>query len=174
MIGNTVSSGNASDTDRLAALLHGLYVSGPPYGCDHDAGPYGDYVPRCIEDAARLIAAGVTIAPTPDPLLEAAQAVVDRVEPFTASDGEMGFPVIGHASPVIVALREALECDLINPRLSEIDFERFTAWLEARLATAMWSVLWPTVGAEPSQTWLDGKARETVRAALSSKEADRG
>jgi hypothetical protein len=58
---NTVSSGNASDTDRLAALLHDLYVSGPPYGCDHDAGPYGDYVPRCIEDAARLIAAGVTI-----------------------------------------------------------------------------------------------------------------
>jgi hypothetical protein len=59
-----------SDTDRLAALLHDLYVSGPPHGCDHDAGPYGDYVPRCVEDAARLIASGVTPAPTPAPALD--------------------------------------------------------------------------------------------------------
>ena len=58
-------------TDQLSAQLHDLYVSGPPYGCEHDLGPDGDYVPRCIEDAARLRAAGAafhTITPECGPI----------------------------------------------------------------------------------------------------------
>jgi hypothetical protein len=79
-----------TDTDRLAALLHENLIG---CGFDPTASPTDDPAQSRyhLNAADRLIAAGVTLAPTPpDALREAAQAVVDaadRVGPFHEQDG---------------------------------------------------------------------------------------
>jgi len=109
-----------SDTDRLAALLRedaGLYLE--VLGIKDDAVLWD--VARGL--AARLIAAGVTLAATPAPLDQrqhqcthghmAAQAILDAAidvfpEEWVAADSSMAMPVTMRGRDVF-ALRDALK-----------------------------------------------------------------
>lgn len=95
-----------SDTDRLAALLHEAGIACDAHG-PLRIGRHGDV--HGVH-AARLIAAGVTLDPRPDPdaaLREAAEAVVRQAEPDDNFDGEF----IEYLVPwdAIGALRLAIE-----------------------------------------------------------------